>query len=77
MAKKARNYKPRDTSPQFRINQFIKVPEIRLVGENLDEVSEVAGRKIETDIYSTREAQNWADELGLDLVEISPKANPL
>ena len=68
LAKKARNFKPRDTSPKFRINHYIKVPQIRLVGDNLDEVSEVAGRKIETDIYSTREVQTWADELGLDVL---------
>jgi len=31
---------------------------------------------VETGIYQLREAQAKADELGLDLVEISPKANP-
>ncbi len=31
---------------------------------------------METGIYQLREAQAKADELGLDLVEISPKANP-
>ncbi len=38
---------------------------MRLVGEN-----------VETGIYQLREAQSKADALGLDLVEISPKANP-
>ncbi len=38
---------------------------MRLVGEN-----------VETGIYQLREAQAKADKLGLDLVEISPKANP-
>ncbi len=38
---------------------------MRLVGEN-----------VETGIYQLREAQAKADESGLDLVEISPKANP-
>ncbi len=38
---------------------------MRLVGDN-----------VETGIYQLREAQAKADELGLDLVEISPKANP-
>ena len=31
---------------------------------------------METGIYQLREAQAKADDLGLDLVEISPKANP-
>ncbi len=34
------------------------------------------GENVETGIYQLREAQAKADELGLDLVEISPKANP-
>jgi translation initiation factor IF-3 len=77
LAKKARNYQSRrDTSPQFRINLLIRAPQIRLVGDNLDDVSEVAGRKIEPDVYPTREVQRWADDLELDLVEISPKAEP-
>ncbi len=38
---------------------------MRLVGEN-----------VETGIYQLRDAQSKADALGLDLVEISPKANP-
>ena len=61
---------------EHKINGFIRVPEIRLVGDNFEEVSEVAGKEVEPDIYSTREAQKWANDLGLDLVEISPKAVP-
>jgi translation initiation factor IF-3 len=38
---------------------------VRLVGDNVD-----------TGIYNLREAQEIADNEGLDLVEISPKANP-
>ena len=68
--------KKRTSRPKFRTNRQIRVPEIRLVGDNLEEVSRVAGKKIDTDIYPTRQAQKWADELGLDLVEISAKANP-
>lgn len=36
----------------------------------------VVGENIETGIYNIREALRMADELGLDLVEISPTANP-
>lgn len=50
---------------EHRINEKIRVPEVRLVGEN-----------IEPGIYSTREALDLANKLELDLVEISPNASP-
>ncbi len=50
---------------EFRINEFIRVPEVRLVGEN-----------ITPGVYSTREAQEMAYQQALDLVEISPNASP-
>ena len=48
-----------------RINERIRVPEVRLVGENVTE-----------GVYPTREAMRIADELELDLVEIAPMAKP-
>ncbi|WP_440882191.1 translation initiation factor IF-3 [Tenacibaculum sp. C7A-26P2] len=51
---------------QHRINEKIKyVDEVRLVGDN-----------VETGVYSLFKAKETARELGLDLVEISPKAVP-
>jgi translation initiation factor IF-3 len=50
---------------QYRINERIRVREVRLVGEN-----------IETGVYSLQEALRIADDLSLDLVEISPNADP-
>lgn len=44
---------------------MIRVPQVRLVGEN-----------IEVGIYSIQDAQRIAQEQGLDLVEISPNADP-
>jgi translation initiation factor IF-3 len=41
------------------------VPKVRLVGENVN-----------VDIYDTDTARRMAQEQGLDLVEISPKADP-
>ena len=72
------NRRQQDKSPKYnyRVNNQIRIPEIRLVGDNLDAVSEVAGKTIESGIYNTRQVLRWADELGLDLVEISPKAKP-
>ena len=48
-----------------RINEHIHVREVRLVGDN-----------VEQGIYSIENARNLAEEQGLDLVEISPNANP-
>ncbi len=36
----------------------------------------VVGESVEQGVYSIREALRMADDAGLDLVEISPKANP-
>jgi len=61
---------------QHKINHHITVPKIRLVGDNFDEISEAAGRTLESGIYNTKDAVGWAKEIGIDLVEISPKADP-
>lgn len=47
------------------INERIKAPVVRVVGEN-----------VEGGIVSLKEALNMAEEIGLDLVEIAPTANP-
>lgn len=65
-----------DAKFQFKINNEIRVPEVRLVGDNLDEISDVAGKNIEAGIYPTRLLRTWAEELGQDLVMISPNADP-
>ena len=51
--------------PQHRINESIRAAQVRVVGEN-----------IETGVYPVREALAMADAAGLDLVEISPNAEP-
>ncbi|MBA09849.1 translation initiation factor IF-3 [Flavobacteriaceae bacterium] len=50
---------------QHRINRKITSPEVRLVGDN-----------VEVGVYRVSQALGIADEQGLDLVEISPKAIP-
>lgn len=65
MARQKKRRPSRKPEAQYRINQQIRVPEIRLVGEN-----------IETGIYPTRKALYMAQNKGLDLVEISPTAKP-
>ena len=62
--------------PEHNINSFIRANEVRLVGDNLAEISEVAGQTVETGVYPTSRLQKWAEELGLDVVEISPNADP-
>jgi len=71
-----RNRFKRNTEPEHRINKAIRIPEIRLVGDNFDAISEIAGTTIETGVFPTNQAIDWADKLDLDLVEISPKAAP-
>ena len=65
-----------EPTPQFRINDMIRVPEVRLVGDNLEQIGEQLGRKVESGVFDIRELKSWGRELGLDLVEISPKADP-
>ena len=74
--RKKRNHYRKEPTIQFRINEQISVPRIRLVGDNFDEISEAVGKTIESGIQNTREAVSWAKMLDLDLVEISPKADP-
>lgn len=71
-----RPFTPRQQRAEHRINEFIRVPELRLVGDNLPEIAESIGQKVETGIYQTSQLQAWAEEMGLDLVEISPNADP-
>ncbi len=76
MAKRQRQQRRVPSKPYFRTNEAIRIPKIRLVGDNLDEVSKAAGRKVDPDIYDTRRVMEWARAMDLDLVEISPKADP-
>lgn len=50
---------------QYRINEQIRANEVRIVGDEIESV-----------VLPLRKALELADEKGLDLVEISPTANP-
>lgn len=50
---------------QYRINQQIRVHEVRIVGDG-----------IESQVVSTQRALQMAEQQGVDLVEISPNAEP-
>src|SRR5437868_9901739 len=50
---------------EHRINNFIRAPQVRLVGDN-----------VEVGVYPTQDAQRMAQAQQLDLVEISPNADP-
>ncbi len=66
MALQRRPYQPRVQQEEpYRINERIRVPQIRLVGEN-----------IAPGIFDISTALQLAKEQGLDLVEISPNAVP-
>jgi translation initiation factor IF-3 len=73
---KGKNPTNTDEKFNYRLNEEIRVPRIRLVGENLELVSEVAHKEVLTGVYPTHQVLSWATELGMDLVEISPNADP-
>src|SRR5690348_1528734 len=61
--------KPFDRSPaqdQYRVNRRIRVPQVRVIGADGSQLG----------VLDTSEAMRIAEEAGLDLVEISPKAMP-
>jgi translation initiation factor IF-3 len=60
-----RGRRPFKKEDPHKINQNIRVAEVRLVGEN-----------VEQGVYETQKAQELAKSQDLDLVEISPKAVP-
>ena len=55
----------KEQQQEHRTNNMIRVPQVRLVGEN-----------IEVGVYPIAEALRIASDQGLDLVEISPQADP-
>lgn len=59
-----RNF-PVKKQAEHNINEHIKAPEVRLVGEN-----------VTIGVYPVSEARRLAQEMGEDLVEISPNAVP-
>jgi len=60
-----RRMKSNHSKELYRINERIRVPEVRLVGEN-----------VAIGVYPTIQALQMAENMGLDLVEISPNAAP-
>jgi translation initiation factor IF-3 len=56
---------PRQKEQEHRTNEMIRVPEVRLVGEN-----------VEVGVYPTQQALRMAKDQEMDLVEISPNAAP-
>jgi translation initiation factor IF-3 len=71
-----RNNRQERERPQHRLNSQIRVPEVRLVGDDMEAISEAAGKTIDPGIYETRKVLDWAYKMQYDLVEISPKAKP-
>jgi translation initiation factor IF-3 len=57
--------RPRQQEEPYKVNERIRVPQVRLVGEN-----------IESGVFTLKEALEIAKGAGLDLVEISPNADP-
>ncbi len=61
-----RRFVPVQRAPRVRINERIRIPEVRVI----DEEGEQLG------VMVTRDALAYARERGLDLVEVSPNARP-
>ena len=62
------NFNPRfrkEQQQEHRTNQMIRVPQVRLVGDN-----------VAVGVYPIQDALRMAQEQELDLVEISPQADP-
>jgi translation initiation factor IF-3 len=62
------NFNPRfrkEQQQEHRTNHMIRVPQVRLVGDN-----------VEVGVYPLQDALRMAQEQALDLVEISPNADP-
>lgn len=62
------NFNPRfrkEQQQEHRTNNMIRVPQVRLVGDN-----------VEVGVYNIQEALRMAQDQQLDLVEISPQADP-
>lgn len=62
----ANNNNVNNTQYRIRINKYIRVPQVRVVMEDGSSPG----------ILNTYEALKMAQDLGLDLVEINPKASP-
>ena len=61
----SKGFRPRVVEEPYRVNERITAAQVRVVGEN-----------IKVDVYPIQEAIRLAMEQGLDLVEISPNADP-
>lgn len=57
--------KKNNLKSQYRVNEQIRVREVRIVGDD-----------IESQVLPTRDAIHLAEQKGVDLVEISPNADP-
>ena len=55
----------KEQQQEHRTNHMIRVPQVRLVGDN-----------VEVGVYSIQDALRMAQDQQLDLVEISPQADP-
>lgn len=76
MARRSRKPIRREVKPKFNINEHIRAPKVRVVGDDLEAISQELGETVENGVYNTNRALTIARKVGLDLVEISPNAEP-
>jgi translation initiation factor IF-3 len=78
LAKFEKNQQQNSRQPEHRLNDLIRVAEVRLVGdaEEFAKMSADLGETLEPRVYFTRDVLRYAEKLGLDLIEVSPNAKP-
>lgn len=69
---KRNGYPQRDNAPSHRINHQIKSPSVRIVYDP----QQITQSQEPSEILSLQKALELSMKLGVDLVEVSPKANP-
>lgn len=62
----ANDYRGQKKNSGPRVNNEIRLPEVRLIGDNGDQYG----------VVTIEKARQISDEVGLDLVEVSPNAKP-
>jgi len=58
----------KEESSKYRLNDRITALKVRLVGDDFDKISEVAGYDVDQGIYNTRLAVKWAQDLEMYLI---------
>lgn len=77
MASRRRQNNRNERQVHFRVNDSIRAQEVRLVGDNMEAITKSTGKKLKSGtVFPIRKVRAWADLMSMDVVEISPNADP-